>query len=154
MMWGAANIVRELRRERENRTLARLLVGPVSGREVTVAKWVTALLVGAAQLLLLVNSLWTGIDHGDSPTALVLVMALIVVMSSAAGLLLGTLEITPEFMPEFGRALPTGQAITVYHDLIGRGHGVAEVAPMLWGLGFWAVLLLVLAALRFRRYSV
>ncbi|MBD3221165.1 hypothetical protein GF314_07955 [bacterium] len=170
--------------ERQNRTLDRLRIAHPSTGDLVLGFFLSGFVLGLVQggLLLLINSLWTGIDYGDSPAALVLVMVLFVAMSSAAGLLLGTLatsggqadglgmvfglglpalgglwwplEVTPEFMQEFGRALPTGQAITVFHDLIGRGHGVAEVAPMLWGLGFWAVLLLVLAALRFRRYSV
>ncbi len=90
-------------------------------------------------------------------------MVLFAGVSAAAGLLLGTLagsggqadglgmvlgmglpalgglwwplEITPAFMQQLGRTLPTGQAITVFHDLIGRGEGLAEVAPMLMGPG-------------------
>ncbi len=47
--------------------------------------------------------------------------------------------------------LPTGQAITVFHDLIGRGYGLADVAPMLLGLSVWLVLLIMLATVSFRR---
>ena len=54
-------------------------------------------------------------------------------------------------MQTLGRTLPTGQAITVFHEMIGRGWGVAQCAPMLWGLFFWLVVLLGLAVFRFRR---
>jgi hypothetical protein len=170
--------------ERRNRTLDRLKLTHASSADLVMGFFAAGLVLGLIQgaILLTINGLWIGIDYGDSPTALVLVMVLFAGMSAAAGLLLGTLadsggqadalgmvfglglpalgglwwplEVTPAFMQDFGRMLPTGQAITVFHDLIGRGYGVAEVAPMLWGLAVWMLALLGLAIWRFRRYSV
>jgi len=58
------------------------------------------------------------------------------------------------FMQNVGRSLPTGQAITIFHNLIGRGHGLSESLPMLLGLATWMVVLLALAMLFFRRRLV
>lgn len=170
--------------ERRNRTLDRLRIAHPTSTDLVLGYFFTGVVLGLVQsaVLLTINALWLQIDYGDSPAALVTVMVLFVAMSSAAGLLLGTLatsggqadalgmvfglglpalgglwwplEVTPVFMQDFGRLLPTGQAITVFHDLIGRGYGLAEVAPMLWGLAAWTVLMLGLAVWRFRRYSV
>jgi ABC-2 type transport system permease protein len=119
------------------------------------------------------------VDYGDSPSGLILVVLLFAGVSSAGSVLLGTLartgaqadglgmavtmimaalgglwwplEIVPEFMRQLGRALPTGQAITVFHDMIGRGYGVGELTGLLSGLAAWFVVLLVLAVWRLRR---
>ena len=48
-------------------------------------------------------------------------------------------------------AVSGGQAITVFHDMIGRGHGLAEAAPMPMALAFWLLVLLGLAVVFFRR---
>ena len=57
----------------------------------------------------------------------------------------------PSFMQTLGHSLPTGQAITVFHNMIGRGHGVAQLAPLLWGLALWFALALSLSAWRLRK---
>jgi len=47
--------------------------------------------------------------------------------------------------------LSTGQAITVFHDMIGRGWGLAELGGLLAGLAVWFAVLLALAVWRLRR---
>lgn len=170
--------------ERRNRTLDRLRLTKASPGDIMLGFFLTSFILGLMQggVLLTINGLWMNIDFGDSPAALAVVMVLFCGVSAAAGLLLGTLagsggqadglgmvfgmglpalgglwwplEVTPEFMQSVGRALPTGQAITVFHDLIGRGHGLAEVTPMLTGLAIWLLVLLVAATLSFRRRLV
>ncbi|MEZ4388329.1 MAG: ABC transporter permease [Candidatus Krumholzibacteriia bacterium] len=180
MLMGAKDLVLE----RRNRTLDRLRLSHASPSDLIAGFFLASFILGLVQgaVLLTVNGLWIGIDYGDSPAALVLVMVLFAAVSAAAGLLLGTLagsggqadglgmvfglglpalgglwwplEVTPPFMQQVGRLLPTGQAISVFHDLIGRGDGVAQVAPMLVGLGVWLTVLLVLAVVSFRRRLV
>ncbi|PID78830.1 hypothetical protein CSB20_13190 [bacterium DOLZORAL124_64_63] len=119
------------------------------------------------------------VDYGDSVPALVLGVLLFAAFCSAASVLLGCLarsgaqadglgvavtsvgaalgglwwplEIVPPFMRQLGQALPTGQAISIFHDLIGRGYGVAEVSGWLLGLLAWFVVVLALAVWRLRR---
>ncbi len=130
-------------------------------------------------MLLVLNSLVLGIDYGDAPVALVLVIVLFAGMAASASIVLGSLahtgaqadglgmavtmilaavgglwwplEVVPEFMQSIGKALPTGQAITVFHDMIGRGYGLTEVSGLLMGLGAWFVVLLALATWHLRR---
>ena len=167
--------------ERKQRTLDRLRLAHPSTTDLVAGFFLAGMVVGLAQavVLLLFNTLIFGIDYGPSPGCLALVMVLFVGISSAAGLLLGTLsrsggqadglgmvfglgmpalgglwwplEIVPPFMQNIGRSLPTGQAITIFHDMIGRGWGVAESAPLLLGMVIWLVVLLSLAVFFFRR---
>ncbi len=119
------------------------------------------------------------VDYGDSLAGLVLVILLFGGFCSAASVLLGSvarsgpqadglgmaftmvlaglgglwwpLEIVPDFMQKLGHNLPSGQAISVFHDMIGRGYGLRELSGWLIGLGIWFVLALLLAVWRLRR---
>ena len=68
-----------------------------------------------------------GIERAPCERPLVLDREASARMLAALGGLWWPLEIVPAFMQELGRALPTGQIITVFHDMIGRGHGLAEL---------------------------
>jgi linearmycin/streptolysin S transport system permease protein len=122
------------------------------------------------------------VDYGDSLAGLALVVLLFGGFCSAASVLLGCvarsgpqadglgmaftmvlaslgglwwpLEVVPEFMQKVGHSLPSGQAISVFHDMIGRGYGVAELSGWLVGLGLWFAGALVLAVWRLRRLVV
>ncbi len=119
------------------------------------------------------------VDYGDSLAGLVLVVLLFGGFCSAASVLLGSiarsgpqadglgmtftmvmaslgglwwpLEIVPGFMQKLGHSLPSGQAISVFHDMIGRGYGVSEISGWLVGLGIWFLGALLLAVWRLRR---
>lgn len=133
-----------------------------------------------AGLLLACNTLpFFEVDYGDSPGGLILVVVLFGGFCAAASVLLGAtartgaqadglgmastmilaalgglwwpLEIVPAFMQKIGGILPTGQAITVFHDMIGRGYGVAQLAGPLTGLALWFVVMLGLSVWRLRR---
>lgn len=174
---------KDLVAERRLRTLDRLRLGRASVGDLLAGFFLGNLVIGVGQLgiLLTLNSVLFGIDYGDSPTTLILVGFLFAAFSAAAGVLLGCLsrtpgqadalgmvfgmslpalgglwwplEITPPYMQALGRLLPTGQAITIFHDLIGRGYGLAEAAPHLVGLATWTLALLLAAAWAFRRYA-
>ncbi|HOX26290.1 MAG TPA: ABC transporter permease [Candidatus Krumholzibacteria bacterium] len=167
--------------ERRQRTLDRLRLAWPTTADLVAGFFLAGMVVGLLQAALLLgfNAVLFRLDYGPSPACLALVVVLFVAVSSAAGLLLGTLsrtggqadglgmvfglalpalgglwwplEIVPDVMQRIGRSLPTGQAITVFHDMIGRGWGLAETAPMLWGLAAWLAILLGLAVYFFRR---
>lgn len=173
---------KELVAERKDRTLARLVASRASTLDLVLGYFLAGMSVGLIQagILLVLNSLAFGLDYGDSVAGLVLVVLLTAGVASAASILLGCvarstaqadglgmavtmtmaavgglwwpLEIVPEFMQTIGKALPTGQAITIFHDLIGRGYGVAELSPLLLGLTLWFVVLISLATWRLRRH--
>ena len=135
-------------------------------------------LVQAAVLLGLNSLPFLGVDYGDSPAGLILTVVLFAGACSAGSILLGTtarsgaqadglglgvtlvmaamgglwwpLEIVPHFMQVIGRSLPTGQAITIFHHMIGRGYGVGELGGLLLGLAAWFVAALVLGTWRLR----
>lgn len=172
---------KDLVNARLNRTLARLVMSRASSLDLVLGFFLGGMAIGLVQaaILLLLNSLAFGIDYGDSPLGLILVTFLFAGFSSGAAVFLGCLartgaqadglgmaltmtmaalgglwwplEIVPKFMQTLGRSLPTGQAITVFHNMIGRGYGVTELAPLLWGLGLWFALALGLGSWQLRR---
>jgi len=172
---------KDLVAERHERTLARLVVSRATALDLVLGFFLGGLVLGLIQagILLGLNGLAFGIDYGDSPLTLVLTVVLFAGVSAAGSVLLGSvartggqadglglavtmimaavgglwwpLEIVPGFMQAAGHALPSGQAITIFHDLIGRGWGLAEAAAPLAGLAGWFAALLVLAVWRLRR---
>ncbi len=171
--------------ERQSGTLARLKMSHVSPWDVMVGYLVAGLLLGLFQaaVLLVVNSLLFGIDYGNAPACLAVVVLLFAAVGTAWSLLMGCLCRTPaqadglgtaislllaalgglwwpleivaaDFMRNLGLLLPTGQAITVFHNMIGRGYGIAENAGLLFGLALYFVVLLPFAVWRFRRMVV
>lgn len=172
---------KELVASREDRTLARLITSRATSSDLVLGFFLGGLILGLIQsaVLLLMNSLAFGIDYGDSPLGLALVIVLFAGFCSGAAVLLGSvartgaqadgmgmaltltmsalgglwwpLEVVPEFMQKLGRSLPTGQAISAFHDMIGRGYGVAELAPLLIGLAIWFAAALILGSWRLRQ---
>lgn len=179
MMWGAANVVRELHRERESRTLARLLVGPVTAREVTFAKWVTALIFAAGQLslLLICGGLLFGVNLGHAPLAIVtvavaaggaaasvyLVLGMLVrsekaldslttVFTLVSGMLGGNFFPVDAMSPTmlfFGQATFNYWANRAYSDLITHGRGFDAVTGEIVALVVITVVGLAVAMLMF-----
>jgi len=166
---------------RRQGTLRRLRLSAAPAWSLATGLFAGPFAVGLAQfaVLLLLNALLLGIDYGESPGLLVLVAVLFTAVASSLALWLATLcrtaeqasgigltvsllaaalgglwwplEITPVFMQRVGLLLPTGQAITIFHDMIGRGYGVSQDAGHLLVLAATALVLLLLAARRFRR---
>lgn len=177
MMVSAKDLVQE----RQDRTLARLVISRAGAFDLVAGYFLGGMAVGLVQgaILLGMNALVFGLDYGDSPAALAAVVVLFAAVASSASILLGTLartgpqadglgsgltmalgaigglwwplEVVPSFMQAIGKALPTGQAIVIFHGLVGRGWGLAEALPMLGGLTLWFVAVFALAAARLRR---
>ncbi|MBK8166268.1 MAG: ABC transporter permease [bacterium] len=177
MMVSAKDLVQE----RRDRTLARLVTSRASAVDLVAGYFLGGMAVGLLQaaILLVLNAVAFKLDYGDAPLALAAVVVLFAAFSSSAAILLGTLarsgaqadglgtgltmvmaaigglwwplEVVPAFMQVLGRALPTGQAISIFHGLVGRGWGLAEAAPLLGGLLLWFVAAFTLAAWRLRR---
>lgn len=177
MMTSAKDLVQE----RQDRTLARLVTSRASAVDLVAGYFLGGLTVGLVQgtILLGLNALVFKLDYGDSPVTLAAVVVLFAAFASAAAILLGTLarsgpqadglgtgltmvlgaigglwwplEIVPAFMQAVGNALPTGQAIGIFHGLIGRGWGLGQAAPLLGGLLLWFLAAFTLAAWRLRR---
>lgn len=173
--------VRDVVSERRNGTLTRLRLGAASPSLLAVGLLAGPWVVGLLQMAVLLglNALVMGIDYGDSPASLAVLMILFTGVSTSLALVLATfcrspgqadgvgmtagltlaplgglwwpLEVVPGFMQKIGQALPTGEAITVFHDMIGRGYGLAENGMRFLALGLWLLVLLAIAARRFRR---
>jgi len=175
---------KELVAAREDRTLARLVTSRATGLDLALGFFFGGMVIGLIQsgLLLVLNRVAFGIDYGDSVVGLVLVIVLFAGFSSGAAIFLGAvartgaqadglgmaltmtmaalgglwwpLEVVPEFMQKLAHGLPTGQAITVFHDMIGRGYGVSQMSGLLWGLALWCAAAMLLGAWRLRRLVV
>lgn len=173
--------VRDVVLERRSGTLTRLRLGAASSTVLAAGLFLGPLVVGLLQagVLLGINALLPGMDYGDSPGTLILLMILFAGVSSALALLVATfcrttgqadglgmtasmlmaalgglwwpLEIVPGFMKTIGMMLPSGRAIMVFHNMIGRGWGLQQNAPHLLWLAGALVVLLALARMRLRR---
>ncbi len=172
---------KDLVEERRDLTLHRLMVSRATALDLVAGFFMGGVVLGLFQgsVLLLLNSLVFGLDYGDSPLALVLSVTLFAGVCSSGAILLGCLarsgaqadglatavtlvlaalgglwwplEIVPAFMQQLGRSLPTGQIITIFHDMIGRGYGLVELTDLLVGLALWFVVLFGLAVWRLRK---
>jgi ABC-2 type transport system permease protein len=170
MMFGVAAIVRDHHRERENRTLARVLLAPVSSVDVLLGKWGTAVVAGVVQLSVLfaAGAAVFGMNLGRSPLALVLTVVLACAAAASFYLMLGLLARTekamdalstvvtlvagmvggnffpPDLMPSslhlVGKVTFNYWANGAFSDLIIHDGGLREVAPALGVLAGFAVL--------------
>jgi ABC-type multidrug transport system permease subunit len=125
MMWSAAAIARDLHRERENRTLARLLTGPVSLVTVVLSKWMTAVVVASVQLLVLLvaGGLLFGVRVLEAPVAIALVVAATAGAAASVYLILGLLVRTEKAMD----ALTT--VFTLISGMIGGNFFPVDLMP-------------------------
>jgi len=172
---------KDLVAERRDQTLSRLMASRATAFDLVTGFFVGGMILGLVQasILLLLNSLVFGLDYGDSWVGLALSVVLFAGVCSSGSILLGCLarsgaqadglgtavtlvlaalgglwwplEIVPQFMQDLGHSLPTGQIITIFHDMIGRGAGLADLGHLLTGLTVWFVVLFVLAVWRLRR---
>jgi ABC-type Na+ efflux pump permease subunit len=175
MMWGTVAIIRDLHRERENRTLSRLLTGPVNVATVALGKWITAVIMAGGQLLVLLaaGGLLFGVRVTEAPLALLLVAvatgaaaasvylvlgllvstekamdALTTVFTLVCGMLGGNffpVELMPPALTLLGRGTFNYWGNLAFSKLITRGEGLLSVVPELLVLSFIATVGLMAA---------
>jgi ABC-2 type transport system permease protein len=174
MMFAVAAIVRDLHRERESRTLSRVLLAPVTSVDVLLGKWATAIVSGVLQLsvLFLAGALIFGMSLGRSPLGLLLTVVLACAATASFYLVLGLVARTEkamdalstivtlvfgmvggnffphDFMPPalhvMGQATFNYWANGAFSDLIVHDGGLREVAPALGVLALFAGLGLII----------
>jgi ABC-type multidrug transport system permease subunit len=160
---SAANIVRE----RQNHTLERLLAGSVKRESILGGIFVGTAAKGLIQILIfwVVGILAFNIDLGLSPAAVILLSIMMIIMSSAFGIMLATLVktersaasigvltslvlaplggcwwplfITPKWMQFIAKITPHGWATTGFNKLMVFGADFSSAVPeMLALIGF------------------
>jgi ABC-2 type transport system permease protein len=165
-----------IRDEKQYGTLRRLLRAPISKTELLGGKFLAALCIGLAQVLLLflVGSLVFNLGLGNDPVAFLLLTIALVLAAASLGLavaatslggaslatpiiisaLLGGCMFPLDLMPPFLRSLsyfvPHSWALKGYQNLMVRGLGLQDVLPQIAALLGFALLFFLFATWRFR----
>ncbi|MCL0059760.1 ABC transporter permease [Dehalococcoidia bacterium] len=171
-------------RERQNHTLERLLAGSVRRESILGGIFTGTVAKGLIQIAIF----WTagilifGIDLGLSPAAVIILSILMVLMSSAFGIMLATLVktprsassiavlaslvlaplggcwwplfITPEWMQFIAKITPHGWANTGFNKLMVFGADFSAAVPEMLALVGFAVVFGLIAIWRFRTSAV
>lgn len=166
-------------RERREGTLARMATLPLRRSEVIGGKILARFLTGILQFLIVFAvGVATGLDFGDAPLALILLMASYTLAITALGLVLGgrmkneeqaalltamlaivmaalggawwPLEIAPPFMQVVGRLTPVAWAMEGFQQLIAYGGGLEDVLLPLAVLAGFALVFFALGLRSFR----
>ncbi len=166
-------------RERREGTLARMATLPLRRSEVIGGKILARFLTGILQFLIVFAvGVATGLNFGDAPLALILLMASYTLAITALGLVLGgrmkneeqallltamlamvmaalggawwPLAIAPPFMQVLGRLTPVAWAMEGIQQLIARGGGLEDVLLPLAVLSGFALVFFALGLRSFR----
>jgi ABC-type Na+ efflux pump permease subunit len=160
-----------LTRERQSRVLARLATLPISRAGLLAGKVLGMLALGLIQslIILVLGTVIFGVDWGNNPIALLLLLICFGLAAAALGIFLGAflrtpeqasaigwiiplflgaiggcwwpLEVTPSWMQTLGHISPAAWAMDGMHGLISFGKGAAAiVVPCFVLLGYAAVL--------------
>ncbi len=166
--------------ERSQGTLRRLLVMPMRKGVILSGKLVGIFVAGLLQaaILILAGQFLFGVNWGQSPVALVLmVLATTFAITSMGMMIAGVartfaqaaalsnilmysiaaiggawwpIEITPSWMQQIARATPTFWAMQGYNDIITRGLGAVAVLPEVAILLGFGIAFLTMGVWRFR----
>ena len=177
---SAENIVRE----RQNNTLERLLAGSVRRRSILGGIFIGTAAKGLIQIALfwVVGILVFNLDLGSSPFGAILLSILMIIMSSAFGLMLATLVrtersasaiavlaslvmaplggcwwplfVTPKWMQFIAKITPHGWATTGFNKLLVFGADFSAVVPEMVALVAFASIFGTIALWRFRASAV
>ncbi len=168
-------------RERERGTIEQLIVTPIRNWELVLAKIIPYILVSFANtiVILLVGTLWFKVPIRGSLIALFLLTGLYLLPNLGLGLLISTFAKTqqqaqlmtmPILLPSFmlsgfifpiaslpavlqavGYMFPLTYFIFIVRSLVIKGAGIELLLPQTLTLIAFAIVLLALAALRFRK---
>lgn len=166
--------------EREQGLLRRLAATPIPRGAIVLGKLVRRVALGLVQALVgvVAGTYLFGLDWGNAPWMIALLLAAWVLFTATLGLLLGNLarseaqmngignvvsmglgalggcwwpiEITPDWMQSFAMLLPTGWAMDALHRMISFGYGGAAALPHLAALLAASAVLAWLGARTFR----
>lgn len=166
--------------ERTQGTLRRLLVMPMRKGVIIGGKLIGILVAGLAQaaVLILAGQFLFGVNWGQTPAALVVVVLATTFAITSLGMMIAGLartyaqaaalsnilmysiaavggawwpiEITPAWMQQIARLTPTFWAMQGYHDIITRGLGLPAVLPEAAILLGFGFVFLALGVWRFR----
>ena len=180
VFFAAAMSAEAIVRERRNHTLERLMSNGARRESVVLGKFLSALYRGVLQVLVLwVAGLFLfNIDLGVSPVAVVLISLLMVLASSAFGVMLASvvrtenaasglgvlgslalaplggcwwpLFITPQWMQSLAKLTPHGWANTAFNKLMLFGAEFGDVLTEMGMLALFAAAFLAVTLWRFR----
>ena len=166
--------------EREHGTLRRLLVMPMRKSVILTGKLLAIFVAGLAQaaVLILVGQYAFGVNWGQAPLALVLLLLAFSFSLTSLGMLIAgvaktyaqanalanilmysiaalggawwPIEITPEWMQRVAQLTPTYWAMQGFNDIITRGLGVQAVLPEAIMLLVFGIIYLSIGVWRFR----
>jgi ABC-2 type transport system permease protein len=176
MLGGAITLIQE----RQEGTLRRLLVMPISKLSVLTGKLSGVFVTGLLQIIILIvaGALLFSVPWGRSPMALLLLILAFAFAITSLGMMMAALtrtmaqanslntvivlvmaslggawwplEIVPQWMQTLGRFFPTSWAMTGFHDIITRGLGVTAVLPEVAVLIVFGIIFLTIGTWRFR----
>ncbi|MCX6011041.1 MAG: ABC transporter permease, partial [Chloroflexi bacterium] len=184
VFFGAAIGAETIVRERQNRTLERLLASSVRQEAILGGIFTGTAAKGLIQILLfwVVGILAFNLDLGPSPAAVIVLSILTVIMSAAFAIMLATLVktqrsagsiavlaslvlaplggcwwplfILPQWMQALAKITPHGWATTGFNKLMLFGADFGAVVPEMLALVGFAVLFSAIAVWRFRTSAV
>jgi ABC-2 type transport system permease protein len=168
-------------REREQGTIEQLIVTPIRNWELVIAKIAPYILVSMGDTILvrLVGTLWFGVPIRGSLVLLLALTALYLLPNLGIGLLISTFAHTqreaqfltmpimlpsmllsgflfpvaslPLFLQMIGKLLPLTYYLFILRSVIIKGAGIDLLIPQVAALSALAVVLVAIAALRFRK---
>jgi len=184
VFFGAALVAEAIVRERQNHTMERLLTGSVRRESILGGIFLGTAAKGIIQVLVfwIVGIFAFNSDLGLSPLAVIILSVLMVIMSSAFGIMLATLVrtqrsagsiavlaslvlaplggswwplfILPRWMQALAKVTPHGWANTGFNKLMLFGADFQDVVPEMLVLLAFAVAFSIIASWRFRTSAV
>lgn len=180
VMMAAAMSAATLVVERQNGTLARLMTTPTRRTSILGGKIAGIYLQGIVQMGILIIVGWglLGVNWGQAPAALALLVAAYLFSATGLGVMLAAvvrteaqastlfpvvtiipsmlggawwpIEVAPQYMQTLAYAVPQGWAMTGFVNIITRGLGLAEVLPQAIALVGFGVAFFLVGILLFR----
>jgi ABC-2 type transport system permease protein len=168
-------------KERERGTIEQLIVTPIRSWELILAKIIPYILVSFVNtiMILVIGTFWFGVPIRGSLTLLFVLTGLYLLPNLGLGLLISTFAKTqqqaqlmtmpimlpsfllsgfiypisslPVFLQFIGNLLPLTYFIYILRSLVVKGVGLDLLIPQTVTLGVFAIVLLALAAFRFRK---
>ncbi len=184
VFFTAALSAESIVRERQNNTLERLLSGSVRRRSILGGIFIGTATKGLIQITIfwVAGILIFNLDLGPSPAGAILLSILMIIMSTAFGLMLATLArtersassiavltslvlaplggcwwplfITPRWMQFIAKITPHGWATTGFNKLLVFGADFSAAVPEMLALIAFAAIFSIIAIWRFRTSAV